>query len=197
MRLTWSTGRHRSTIWKVLKRHGQSARRRGERQIHRRYGWADAGALLHIDALRAGEVRPARAFWATGQRAEEHKTRQAGKTVVIGVVDDHTRLAYCELHSEESAITVSATLRRAAAWMREQGCGPVQAVMSDNHKAYTSGLFTELLADLGARQILIPLHVSPGPSRRCSTASRASSGGAGCAVAVRRSPRSSPPCRGR
>ena len=155
MRLTWLTGRHRSTIWKVLRRHGQSARRRGERQTHRRYEWADAGALLHIDALRLAKFeRPG--HWATDQRAEEHRTRQAGSTVVIGVVDDHTRLAYCELHSAETAVTVTATLRRAAAWMQDQGCGPVQAVMSDNHKAYTSRMFADALAELGARQILTP-----------------------------------------
>jgi transposase InsO family protein len=157
MRLTWLTGRHRSTCWKVLHRHGLSCRRRGERQTHRRYEWADAGALLHIDALRLPKFdRPG--HWATEQRAEEHKTRQAGKTVVIGVLDDHTRLAYCELHSDETAATVTATLRRAADWMREQGCGPIQAVMSDNHKAYTSTAFTALLDQLGARQILTPAY---------------------------------------
>jgi transposase InsO family protein len=157
MRLTVLCARHRSTIWKVLHRHGQSARRRGERQTHRRYEWADAGALLHIDALRLAKFeRPG--HWATGQRAEEHKTRQAGKTVVIGVLDDHTRLAYCELHSDETAVTVTATLRRAAAWLAEQGCGPVHAVMSDNHKAYTSHAFTDLLTELGARQILTPAY---------------------------------------
>ena len=37
MRLTMLTGRHRSTCWKVLRRHGVSARRRGERQTYRRY----------------------------------------------------------------------------------------------------------------------------------------------------------------
>src|SRR6188472_1810925 len=157
MRLTWLTGRHRSTCWKVLKRHGVSRRPRGERRTHRRYEWAQTGALLHIDALRLPKFdRPG--HWATGQRAEEHKTRQAGQTVVIGVLDDHTRLTYCELHSEENAITVTATLRRAASWFRAQGCGPVEAVMSDNHKAYTSTAFTELLAELGARQILTPAY---------------------------------------
>jgi transposase InsO family protein len=157
MRLTWLTGRHRSTCWKVLHRHGLSRRPRGERRTHRRYEWADAGALLHIDALRLAKFdRPG--HWATGQRAEDHKTRQAGKTVVIGVLDDHTRLTYCELHSDENAATVTATLRRAASWFRQQGCGPVEAVMSDNHKAYTSHAFTGLLADLGARQILTPAY---------------------------------------
>ena len=34
--------------------------------------------------------------WAHGDRSEPHRTRQAGKVKVIGVIDDHTRLAYCE-----------------------------------------------------------------------------------------------------
>jgi transposase InsO family protein len=41
--------------------------------------------------------------------------------------------------------------------MREQGCGPLQAVMSDNAKCYaTSHAFKATLTELGARQILIP-----------------------------------------
>ena len=76
---------------------------------------------------------------------------------VIGVIDDHTRLAYCELHTAENATNVSATLRRAAAWMRDQGCGPAHAVMSDNAKCYaTSHEFRGALGELGARHILIP-----------------------------------------
>ena len=124
--------------------------------MSRRYEWTQAGALLHIDAFSAAKFdRPG--HWATGQRAEEHKTRHAGKTVVIGVIDDHTRLAYCELHSAETAENVSATLRRAAAWMRDQGCGPVEAVMSDNAFCYSrSDAFGNTLCELGARHILTP-----------------------------------------
>jgi hypothetical protein len=86
-----------------------------------------------------------------------HRTRHAGGVKVIGVIDDHTRLAYCEIHAAENAHTVSATLRRAAAWMREQGCGPVQAVMSDNAFCYArSTEFRDTLTELGARHILIP-----------------------------------------
>ncbi len=149
-------GRHRSSIGKVLRRHGVSQRPKQPRQSSRRYEWAEAGALLHIDALRLPKFdRPG--HWATGQRAEEHKTRHAGETVVIGVIDDHTRLAYCELHSAENKHTVSATLRRAATWFEEQGCGPAQAVMSDNAKCYSeSHEFAQVLTDLGARQILTP-----------------------------------------
>lgn len=157
MRLTYLTGRQRSTIWKVLHRHGCSRRRRAStRQSSRRYEWSEAGALLHIDAFQAPKFSVP-GHWATGQRAERHKTRKAGKTVVIGVIDDHTRLAYCELHCAENASNVAVTLRRAVSWFSEQGCGPVQAVMSDNAKCYSQSiLFAEALEQLGARHILTP-----------------------------------------
>ena len=157
MRLTWLTGRHRSTIWKVLARHGVSRQRRSERpQTTKRYEWTEAGALLHVDAFELPKFAVC-GHWAHGDRAECHRTRNAGKVKVIGVLDDHSRLAYCELHSAETAATVSATLRRAAAWMTDQGCGPVQAVMSDNALCYArSTEFARALAELDARHILIP-----------------------------------------
>jgi transposase InsO family protein len=157
MRLTWLTGRHRSTCWKVLHRHGVSRQRRTERPATtRRYEWTEAGALLHIDAFELPKFdRPG--HWAHGDRSESQRTRNAGKVKVIGVIDDHTRLVYCELHSSENAIAVSATLRRAANWFVEQGCGPVQAVMSDNAKCYAvSHEFRDTLSELGARHILTP-----------------------------------------
>jgi len=123
MRLAFLTGRHRSTIWKVLHRHGVSRQRRTEqRQTNRRYEWAEAGALLHIDAFELPKFAVA-GHWATGERAERHKTRRAGKVKVIGVIDDHSRLAYCELHSAENANAVSITLQRAARWFEDQAAG--------------------------------------------------------------------------
>ena len=43
---------------------------------------------------------------------------------MIGVIDDHTRLVYCEFHSAENAQTVSATLLRAALWSPRTAAGP-------------------------------------------------------------------------
>jgi transposase InsO family protein len=40
--------------------------------------------------------------------------------------------------------------------MREQGCGPLEAVMSDNAKCYTGHVFADTLSELGARHIRIP-----------------------------------------
>jgi transposase InsO family protein len=157
MQLQFLCRRHRSTIYKVLARNGVSRRRESPRERStRRYEWAEAGALLHIDAFELPKFdRPG--HWATGERAERHKSRGAGKVKVIGVIDDHTRLVYCELHGAETAVTVSATLTRASRWFREQGCGPVQAVMSDNAKCYAqSQLFASTLIGLGAKHILTP-----------------------------------------
>ena len=155
MRLAALVGRHRSTIWKVLWRHGLSRRRRSTRQTFKRYEWAQPGALLHIDAYKAAK------FDAPGHRVLDKtyagRTRGLGHTTVIAVQDDHSRLVYAELHHGETADNVSITLRRAAAWFVEQGCGPVEAVMSDNAKCYsTSHAFRDTLTELGARHILIP-----------------------------------------
>jgi transposase InsO family protein len=155
MRLTILCDRHRSTIWKVLKRHGCSRRRRGERQTYRRFEWSQPGALLHIDAYKAPKfTQPGHRV--TGNRDQNGRAYGLGHTVVIAVQDDHTRLVYAEPHSAENAANVSITLRRASAWFVEQGCGPVEAVMSDNAKCYTGHLFAETLTELGARHIRIP-----------------------------------------
>ena len=154
MRLAALVGRHRATVYGVLRRHGVSRRRRGTRQTYRRFEWSQPGALLHIDAYKAPK------FDAPGHRVIDRsyvgRTRGLGHSVVIAVQDDHSRLVYAELHSTENARNVSVTLRRGAAWMREQGCGPLEAVLSDNAKCYTGHLFADTLTELGARHIRIP-----------------------------------------
>jgi len=153
-RLAGLVGHSRGTIWKVLARHGCSQRRRSRpRQTYRRYEWAQPGALLHIDAKTLPRFqRPG--HWAHGDRSD--RNRNAGELVVISVVDDHSRLAYSELHGAETGAACTATLRRAAVWMREQGAGPVEAVMTDNAKAYTSHAFQGALRELAARHIPTP-----------------------------------------
>jgi hypothetical protein len=117
--------------------------------------------------------------WAHRERAERYGTRQAGKIKVIGVIDDHTRLVYTEIHRAENAKTVSQTLTRAVARFREQGCGPVQAVMSDNAKRYpTWGIATVVTTET------VRLAAPTGPSYRSSPGSgpaarRRSGSGAG------------------
>jgi transposase InsO family protein len=155
MRLQAITGRHRGTISRVLVRHGVSRRRRAGRQTFRRFEWSQPGALLHIDAYSAPKFL-APGHRVTGDRDKNGRRGGLGKTVVIAVQDDHSRIVYAELHSSENAENVSITLKRGAAWMREQGAGPLEAVLSDNAKCYTGHRFAATLDELGARHIRIP-----------------------------------------
>ena len=92
-----------------------------------------------------------------GSVSEAIKTRRAGYVYAHCVVDDHTRLAYVELHGADTGTAAAITLRRAAAWMREQGTGPPQAVMTDNAFGYVhSHAFRSVLDELDARHIRTP-----------------------------------------
>jgi transposase len=102
-RLAGLVGYRRSTIWKVLRRHGCSRRRRSApRQTTKRFEWSEPGALLPIDTMQLPKFdKPG--HWATGgQRSEALRSRSAGTVYVVSVIDDHSRLAYCELHSAEN-----------------------------------------------------------------------------------------------
>jgi transposase InsO family protein len=155
-RLAGLVGYRRSTIHKVLARHGVSRRRSSKRQSYRRYEWAQPGALLHMDTKRLQRFAVP-GHWATADRTEIARNRDIGYVYAHCVIDDHTRLAYVELHSADSAQAAAVTLKRAAAWMRRQGCGPVEAVMTDNAMAYRhSRAFADRLGQLGARHIRTP-----------------------------------------
>ncbi len=156
-RLAGLVGYRRSTIWKVLHRHGCSRRRRTPRERScRRYEWSEPGALLHQDTKRLQRFATP-GHWATGDRTELVRNRGAGYVYAHCVVDDHTRLAYVELHSADNTEAATATLRRAIEWMTEQGASPPTAVMTDNAFVYRNGrAYQQLLADHGARHILTP-----------------------------------------
>lgn len=156
-RLAGLVGYRRSTIWKVLARHGCSRRRRaGERQSFKRYQWSEPGALLHQDTKRLQRFHEP-GHWATGDRTELARNRGAGYVYAHCVVDDHSRLAYVELHPADNGRAVTDSLRRAVAWMREQGCGPVEAVMTDNAIVYRrNNAYRDLLNEIGAKHIRTP-----------------------------------------
>jgi transposase len=56
-RLAGIVRRARSTIWKVLHRHGLSRLRREPRPATRRYEWSRPGALIHVDTARLARFR--------------------------------------------------------------------------------------------------------------------------------------------
>jgi transposase InsO family protein len=157
-RLAGIVRRARSTIWKVLHRHGLSRRRGGERQSYRRYEWSRPGALLHMDVKRLARFsRPGHAVTGERRRSWAEKRAGVGYDYLHVVVDDHSRLAYVELHRREDKHTNASTLERALAFFAELGLSPPQAVMTDNALVYVrSRPFRALLERIGARHITPP-----------------------------------------
>jgi transposase InsO family protein len=145
------TGHPHSTVWKVLHRHGISRKPRAPREAARRYEWPCPGDLLHIDTKRYARFeRPGHAVTGVRNKTAAEKRAGWGYEFAHAIVDDHTRLAYVELHPDERAATVTAFVERALSWFAEHGI-TARRLMSDNAWSYThNGSLAELLA---AREI--------------------------------------------
>jgi transposase InsO family protein len=76
---------------------------------------------------------------------------------VHSLVDDHSRLAYSEIHPDEKGTTCAAFLARAAAYFADHGIHRIERVMTDNAWAYRYSL-REVITALGARQKFIRPH---------------------------------------
>jgi transposase InsO family protein len=157
-RLAGIVRRARSTIWKVLWRHGRSRRARGQRQRYRSYEWSRAGALLHMDVKKLARFSVP-GHRVTGDRRSRDLHRGIGYDHLHCVVDDHSRLAYVELHPREDADTNARTLERALACFAELGLEATEAVMTDNAMVYrNSRRFQALLARHQLRHIRTPAY---------------------------------------
>jgi hypothetical protein len=66
----------------------------------------------------------------TGDRRSQDRRQRDGVDVVHAVVDDHSRLAYTEIHEDERAATVAGFLERALAFYAAHGIS-VRRLMTD------------------------------------------------------------------
>jgi transposase InsO family protein len=157
-RLAGIVRKARSTIWKVLHRHGLSRRPRSPRASYRRYEWSRPGALLHVDMARLARFRrPGHRVLGRNPETKREQHNQLGYLYLHCVVDDHSRYAYVEQHPDDRGETAARVLERAIAHLAELGLDPPEAVMSDNAFAYrNSRAFKAVLERHGARQILTP-----------------------------------------
>ncbi len=157
-RLAGIVRRARSTIWKVLRRHGVSRLKADPKAPSRRYEWSRAGALLHIDTARLARFRrPGHRVLGRTTETKRAQRHQLGYVFMHVAVDDHSRYAYVEQHRDETGATAAAFLARAIEHFGGLGLGPPEAVMSDRAMAYRSShVFARELARHGARQILTP-----------------------------------------
>jgi transposase InsO family protein len=145
-----ATGVAHSTVSKVLSRAGLSRPQRRRQEPANSYEWPCPGDLLHMDVSRYARFeRPGHAL--TGDRSQRSRNwmrpeTRVGYDYAHAIVDDHSRLAYVELHDDEKAATVTAFVTRALAFF-DQHDVTVHRLMTDNAFCYVRNRsLRELLA---------------------------------------------------
>jgi transposase InsO family protein len=127
----------------------------------RRYEHDRPGALLHVDVKKLGNI-PDGGGWRFVGRAQGDRHRAAtpgkprnrhhnpkmGTAFVHTVSGDHSRIAYAEIHDDETAATATAVLRRAVGWFPARGVA-VERVLSDNGACYRARAWRATCAELG------------------------------------------------
>jgi transposase InsO family protein len=151
--LAGELGLNPSTVGRILARHqvphlavidpitGEPLR--GSRRAENRYEHPTPGAMLHVDVKKLGRI-PAGGGWRLHGRqaktsvANRKKKTKIGYDYVHTAIDDHTRLAYSEIHDDEKDPTCAAFLHRALAWFASHGVR-VRRVYTDNALVYRHG----------------------------------------------------------
>ena len=129
----------------------------------RRYEHPHPGSMLHVDVTKFGNVPDGRGHRFLGrQQGRKNRTRTAARTgartarsqpklgtaYVHTVIDDHSRVAYAEIHNDETATTAIGVLHRAVAWFAARGV-VTERVLSDNGSAYRSHAWRDACTELG------------------------------------------------
>ena len=153
-----------STVYAVLVRCRLHRLRHVDRrtgEVIRRYEHDHPGALVHVDVKKLGNI-PDGGGWRYVGKQQGYRNKAATAGVVRGhrghpaigncyvhtVIDDHSRVAYAEVHNDERKETAAAVLRRATAWFATRGV-TVERVLSDNGSCYKSRLWKQTCAELG------------------------------------------------
>jgi transposase InsO family protein len=149
-----ATGFAHSTVWKVLKRAGLSRRPAPVKEPANSYECPCPGELLHMDVSRyARFLRPGHAVTNDRRKTGAEKRAGIGFDFAHAVVDDHSRLAYVELHDNEKAETVTGFVERALAFFEDHGI-TAKRLMTDNAFTYVHNRsLRELLARRGIHHL--------------------------------------------
>jgi Integrase core domain len=146
-------GLNPSTVGRILARHGVARLAaidpitgqptRTSRRSPNRYEHPRPGDLIHVDVKKLGRIPPGGGWRLYGREAKvsianRHKKIKIGYDYVHTAIDDHTRLAYSEIHTDEKDPTCAAFLHRALAWFAAHGI-TVHRVLTDNAMVYRRG----------------------------------------------------------
>jgi transposase InsO family protein len=128
----------------------------------RRYEHPHPGSLIHVDVTKFGNIPDGGGSRYVGKKqgkknksATSHRTgnwsadrhARTGVAFVHTVIDDHSRLAYAEIWTDEKAATAIGVLQRAVAWFAEHGV-TVERVLSDNGPCYYSAAWRDACTEL-------------------------------------------------
>ena len=130
----------------------------------RRYERDAPGDLVHVDVKKFALIPPGggwrvhgrsaagRGRWLRGQRNRagwaKRGTGRSGYAYVHSAIDDHSRLAYSEVHDDETAATAVGFWGRAVEFFAAHGI-TVREVISDNGPAYLSRAWAAANAQAG------------------------------------------------
>lgn len=136
----------RATVARVLRRAGLERLSKLERQEpENRYQHRRPGGLVHLDVKMLGRISGFHGHRITGDR--NRRRRGAGWDYVHVAVDDRTRIAYAEVHRDETAETTVGFIQRARVWYRTLGIR-VRRILTDNGKNYIARRFAQELERL-------------------------------------------------
>lgn len=152
-RIGWHLGLHPSTVHRVLTRWGVAKLRwldRASGRNVRRYEHAAPGELIHVDVKKLGRIPDGGGHRMLGRIAGRKNTGRVkrGYHFLHTAVDDHSRLAYAEILSDERKDTAAGFWARCAAFFTAHGAAP-NKVLTDNGSCYRSTVFADAVAATG------------------------------------------------
>ena len=155
-RIAEQTGLSRSTVGRILVRHGLNRWRDLEpAEPVIRYERDRPGEMIHIDIKKLGKFSRT-GHRITGDRHRQSNQRQNGAApgweFVHVCVDDHSRLAFSQVLQSERKECAIAFLKAVVAWYHGLGI-KIERVMTDNGSCYRSKAFNKLCKALGIRHI--------------------------------------------
>ena len=154
-RIGYHLGMPRSTVERVLRRHGLNRLARIDRPTRQviRYERARPGELLHVDVKKLGRIPPGGGWRMHGRSSETKRGRGIGYDFFHVAVDDHTRVAYVEALPDEQGTTCAEFATRAIEWFQSHKV-TIERLMTDNALNYRrSRAFQQALTDRGIRHI--------------------------------------------
>ncbi|WP_326789375.1 IS481 family transposase [Streptomyces sp. NBC_00151] len=140
-----------STVHRVLARYKLARLTHVDRatgRVIRRCERSAPGELVHVDIKKLGNIPDGGGHKTLGRRAGRKTRSGMGYSYLHNAVDDHSRLAYSEILTDEKKETTTAFWDRAQTFFAQVGI-TVQRVLTDNGFCYRSRDWRDALAAAG------------------------------------------------